>query len=86
MSSRRWADRISVTNILVGYTERPPLHQVNEYIAKNVLPDIRRLLVDNDKVLAACSSIAYNIINPSLKGKTRCVIVCTPVWTRLRAC
>ncbi|EPT03457.1 hypothetical protein FOMPIDRAFT_1058702 [Fomitopsis schrenkii] len=60
------------------------VEKVNEYIAKNVLPDIRRLLVDNDKVLAACSSIAYNIINPSLKGKTRPLDIDDQVLTILQ--
>ncbi|KZT72967.1 hypothetical protein DAEQUDRAFT_808918 [Daedalea quercina L-15889] len=47
------------------------VEQVNAYIASSVLPDLRRLLIDSDKVLAVCNSIAYHIINPSLKGKTR---------------
>lgn len=66
-------DQTLVGDIPVGCTEYSSSFQVNEYIATSVLPDLRRLLVDNDKVLTACTSIAYNIINPSLKGKTRCV-------------
>ena len=63
----------SATSVPAGCTKHSPLRQVNEYIATSVLPDLRRLLVDNDKVLTACTSVAYNVINPSLKGKTRYV-------------
>ncbi|KAH9920216.1 Dopey, N-terminal-domain-containing protein [Epithele typhae] len=45
--------------------------QVNSYIASDALPNMRKLLIDSDKVLAACNQIVYNIVTPALKGKAR---------------
>ncbi|KAH9858301.1 Dopey, N-terminal-domain-containing protein [Lenzites betulinus] len=45
--------------------------QVNSYIASDALPNLRKFLVDSDKILAACNQIVYNIVNPALKGKAR---------------
>lgn len=53
--------------------------QVNVYIASDALPSLRKFLVDSDKILAACNQIVYNIVNPALKGKARCV----PLYTIL---
>ncbi|KAK0466281.1 Dopey, N-terminal-domain-containing protein [Desarmillaria tabescens] len=45
--------------------------QINDFIAKTILPNLRRFLVDNDKVAAACSNIVYYIVNPAMKGKAK---------------
>ncbi|KAK0199079.1 Dopey, N-terminal-domain-containing protein [Armillaria mellea] len=45
--------------------------QINDFIAKTILPNLRRFLVDNDKVAGACSNIVYYIVNPAMKGKTK---------------
>ncbi|KAK0500731.1 Dopey, N-terminal-domain-containing protein [Armillaria luteobubalina] len=47
------------------------LIQINDFIAKTILPNLRRFLVDNDKVAGACSNIVYYIVNPAMKGKTK---------------
>ncbi|KZT08595.1 uncharacterized protein LAESUDRAFT_757319 [Laetiporus sulphureus 93-53] len=47
------------------------IEQINLYIASSVLPNLRRFFPEADKVLAACNSIVYNVITPSLKGKAR---------------
>ncbi|KAE9401014.1 hypothetical protein BT96DRAFT_956680 [Gymnopus androsaceus JB14] len=45
--------------------------QINEFIATVALPDMRRILTDNDKVSSACANIVYYIISPSLKGRSK---------------
>lgn len=47
------------------------LKQVTQYIAQQVVPSMRRFLMDNDKVLASCINMVYYIVTPSLKGKAR---------------
>jgi hypothetical protein len=45
--------------------------QVTQYIAQQVVPNMRKFLMDNDKVLASCINMVYYIVTPSLKGKAR---------------
>ncbi|KAK7025465.1 hypothetical protein VNI00_015993 [Paramarasmius palmivorus] len=45
--------------------------QVTDYLATSALPNLRRFLVDSDKVTSACSNIAYYIIGPALKGRAK---------------
>jgi hypothetical protein len=56
------------------------LLQIVRYIATDVLPNLRQLLLDNDKTLTACNNIVYYIVNPAMKSRTRYVhwkvIVC----------
>jgi hypothetical protein len=49
------------------------LEQVTLYIAQQVVPNMRRFLMDNDKVLTLCVNLVYYIVTPSLKGKARLV-------------
>ncbi|KAJ8582095.1 hypothetical protein M405DRAFT_582865 [Rhizopogon salebrosus TDB-379] len=50
-------------------TELPS--QITAFIALKAVPDLRRFLMDNDKVANACSNIVYYIVNPSIKAKAR---------------
>ncbi|KAG9313948.1 Dopey, N-terminal-domain-containing protein [Chiua virens] len=45
--------------------------QIVEFVATTVIPNLRKFLVDNDKVTSICSNIVYYIINPAVKAKTR---------------
>ncbi|KAF9654142.1 hypothetical protein BDM02DRAFT_3152598 [Thelephora ganbajun] len=45
--------------------------QVTQYIAQQVIPNMRKFLMDSDKVLVSCVNVVYYIVTPSLKGKTR---------------
>ncbi|OCH88751.1 hypothetical protein OBBRIDRAFT_64803 [Obba rivulosa] len=45
--------------------------QINLFIASDVVPNLRRFLVEGDKVLAACSGVVYNVVTPAMKGKSR---------------
>ncbi|KAI0964349.1 hypothetical protein AcW1_001188 [Taiwanofungus camphoratus] len=47
------------------------VEQVNLYIAAHVLPNLRKFLMEGDKILSVCNNIVYNIVSPSLKGKSR---------------
>ncbi len=33
--------------------------------------NLRRVLMENDKIVSACNNIVYYIVNPALRGKTR---------------
>ncbi|KAF9524082.1 Dopey, N-terminal-domain-containing protein [Crepidotus variabilis] len=45
--------------------------QIILFVATSALPSLRKVLVENDKVLTVCNNIIYYIINPALRGKTR---------------
>ncbi|KAJ8084790.1 hypothetical protein PM082_003567 [Marasmius tenuissimus] len=45
--------------------------QIIEYLASNAVPNLRRFLVESDKVATSCSNIAYYVVTPSLKGKAK---------------
>ncbi|KAF9011155.1 Dopey, N-terminal-domain-containing protein [Cyathus striatus] len=45
--------------------------QIVSFVATSTLPNLRKFLVDNDKISTACSNIVYYIVNPALRGKTR---------------
>ena len=45
--------------------------QIISFVAISVLPNLKRLLMENDKVINACNNIVYYIVNPTTRGKTR---------------
>ncbi|THV06503.1 hypothetical protein K435DRAFT_960479 [Dendrothele bispora CBS 962.96] len=45
--------------------------QISEYVSSIALPNLRKFLMDNDKVTSACTNVVYYIVSPSLKGKSR---------------
>ncbi|CAA7265849.1 unnamed protein product [Cyclocybe aegerita] len=45
--------------------------QINGFVAASALPNLRKLLMENDKIISACNNIIYYIVNPALRGKTR---------------
>ncbi|KAF7302659.1 Dopey-N domain-containing protein [Mycena chlorophos] len=44
--------------------------QINQFIATTAMPNLRKFLMDNDKVVASCTNIVYYIISPAMKGKS----------------
>jgi len=53
-----------------------PMHfikllQITTFVATSTLPNLRRLLMENDKIISACNNIIYYIVNPNMRGKTR---------------
>ncbi|KAG2350958.1 hypothetical protein BDR05DRAFT_955104 [Suillus weaverae] len=45
--------------------------QITAFIALTAVPELRRFLMDNDKVASACSNIVYYIVSPGIKMKAR---------------
>jgi len=45
--------------------------QIISFVAISALPNLKRLLMENDKVISACNNILYYIVNPTTRGKTR---------------
>ncbi|CAG8547676.1 3387_t:CDS:10 [Dentiscutata erythropus] len=46
------------------------IDQTNQYLANIVIPNIRRLLADHDKIVAILTNLMYYVIAPSLKNRT----------------
>ncbi|TFK26748.1 hypothetical protein FA15DRAFT_255211 [Coprinopsis marcescibilis] len=47
------------------------LNQIITFIGTSSLPSLRKVLHENDKVIAVCNNIIYYIVNPALRGKSR---------------
>jgi hypothetical protein len=47
------------------------VYQITAFIASTAVPELRRFLIDNDKVAGACSNIVYYIVSPGIKIKAR---------------
>lgn len=45
--------------------------QINQFIGSTAIPNLRKFLIENDKIATACTSIVYYIVNPAMKGKSR---------------
>jgi hypothetical protein len=58
--------------------------QVNTYLASDVIPNMRKFLVEADKVSAACSSIVSIAITPALKSRAKPLDVDPSVLAILR--
>ncbi|GLB43530.1 putative dopey, N-terminal [Lyophyllum shimeji] len=77
------------TSLLPPDTPKPGastelITQINEFIASFMVPSLRKFLVDNDKVVAACNNIVYYIVSPAMRGKNRPMEVDPPVLAILR--
>ncbi|KAF8899262.1 Dopey, N-terminal-domain-containing protein [Infundibulicybe gibba] len=46
-------------------------NQITAFIASSTLPNLRKFLIESDKVASACNNIIYYIVNPAMKGRTR---------------
>ncbi|GAA6042706.1 hypothetical protein JCM8097_003757 [Rhodosporidiobolus ruineniae] len=51
--------------------ERLFVREIAEFLAKRVLPDFRRFLVDADKTAAVCSNMVYYIVAPAFKTRAK---------------
>ncbi|KAF8845997.1 hypothetical protein BDN67DRAFT_891629, partial [Paxillus ammoniavirescens] len=45
--------------------------QITNFIATIAVPNLRKFLMDNDRVASACGNIVYYVVNPELKTKSR---------------
>ncbi|TFK56468.1 hypothetical protein OE88DRAFT_1715528 [Heliocybe sulcata] len=55
----------------VGQDSSDVIEQINTFLATSVIPNLVKLLFDNDKISAACGNIVYYVVGPALKGKQR---------------
>lgn len=58
--------------------------QVNSYLASDVIPNIRKFLVEGDKVAATCTSIISTVVTPTLKSRAKPLDVDSSVLAVLR--
>ncbi|KAG6874376.1 hypothetical protein C0995_015112 [Termitomyces sp. Mi166 len=55
------------------------ISQINDFVASSVLPNLRKFLIDNDRILSACNNIIYYVVNPAMRGRTRPLDLDPPV-------
>ena len=58
--------------------------QVNSYLASTVIPNIRKFLVESDKVASTCTSIITTVVTPALKSRAKPLDVDSSVLAILR--
>ncbi|KAF8167553.1 Dopey, N-terminal-domain-containing protein [Crassisporium funariophilum] len=58
--------------------------QINSFVATSALPNLRKLLMENDKIISACNNIIYYIVNPAMRGKSRPMDVDSTITTILQ--
>ncbi|CAO3668855.1 unnamed protein product [Rhizopus stolonifer] len=51
------------------------INQINQYLANRVIPRLRKLVGDNDKINSLLNNLVYYVIVPSLKSKRSTVIL-----------
>ncbi|KAG6877601.1 hypothetical protein C0993_005727 [Termitomyces sp. T159_Od127] len=61
------------------------ISQINSFVASSVLPNLRKFLIDNDKILSACNNIIYYVVNPAMRGRTRPLDLDPPVLAIIQA-
>ncbi|KAG8740013.1 hypothetical protein FRC10_004853 [Ceratobasidium sp. 414] len=45
--------------------------EINLFFAKRLVPNLRKFMVENDKVIAVCTNIVYYVINPAIRAKSK---------------
>ncbi|KAI0348103.1 hypothetical protein BDW22DRAFT_1350250 [Trametopsis cervina] len=60
------------------------VEQVNAYLASDVIPNMRKFLVEGDRISAACSSIVSAAVSPALKSRAKPLDVDNTVLAVLR--
>ncbi|KAI0050603.1 hypothetical protein FA95DRAFT_1536117 [Auriscalpium vulgare] len=58
--------------------------QIVQYVANTALPRLRKFLMDNDKMLTACTNIMYYIVTPVIKGKNKPLDIESTIFGVLR--
>jgi hypothetical protein len=63
-----------VNNLLLSQisSQSTLIPKINSFVATSALPNLRKILVENDKIISACNNIIYYIVNPAMRNKTRC--------------
>ncbi|KAI8987465.1 Dopey, N-terminal-domain-containing protein [Mycotypha africana] len=47
------------------------INQINQYLASQVIPRLRQLVADNDKINSLLNNLVYYVIGPALKSKSK---------------
>ncbi|KAG8688167.1 hypothetical protein FRC08_011589 [Ceratobasidium sp. 394] len=45
--------------------------EVNLFFARRLIPNFRKFMVENDKVIAVCTNIVYYVVNPAIRAKSK---------------
>ncbi|KAG8769969.1 hypothetical protein FRC12_004614 [Ceratobasidium sp. 428] len=45
--------------------------EINLFFAKRLIPNLRKFMVENDKVIAVCTNIVYYVVNPAIRAKSK---------------
>ncbi|KAG8881950.1 hypothetical protein FRB98_004046 [Tulasnella sp. 332] len=48
-----------------------PIPKINSFLATKLLPDLRRFLLDPDRVLTLCTNIVYYVVSPAIRSKAK---------------
>lgn len=51
------------------------INQINQYLASQVIPRLRQLVGDNDKINSLLNNLVYYVIGPSLKSKVKSPVI-----------
>lgn len=49
--------------------------QITDFLARRIVPDLKRFLIDADKTAGVCSNMVYYIVAPAFKTRNRYVQV-----------
>jgi len=64
----------NVSQVTTSIVTNGPLSdpaQITQFIASASLPNLRKFLLDTDKVASICANIIYYIVTPALRGRSR---------------
>ncbi|EGO05284.1 hypothetical protein SERLA73DRAFT_82881 [Serpula lacrymans var. lacrymans S7.3] len=69
-------EKINASSVSLQESPRPSWgaelpSQISQFVAVVALPNLRKFMMDNDKVASVCNNIIYYIVNPSLKAKSK---------------
>ncbi|KAF8753997.1 Dopey, N-terminal [Rhizoctonia solani] len=45
--------------------------EINLFFARRLIPNLRKFMVENDKVVSVCANIVYYVINPAIRSKVK---------------
>ncbi|KAF9056037.1 Dopey, N-terminal-domain-containing protein [Panaeolus papilionaceus] len=67
-----WIRRSTKDSVTNGGRESPAARSaITSFVATSALPNLRKILIENDRVVNACNNIVYYVVNPAMRGKTR---------------
>ncbi|KAG9078206.1 hypothetical protein FS749_009829 [Ceratobasidium sp. UAMH 11750] len=45
--------------------------EINLFFARRLIPNLRKFMVENDKVIVVCTNIVYYVVNPAIRAKSK---------------